>query len=95
MWGYNEIISQVQQRDVDLHRIKHTVANILEKMTLQKKILKKILGNTKRVLEEFYIHFKKVKKNNWCKLIWNVKYVDINIDLVAKIINKYPIENFW
>lgn len=85
-------------KDVDLHRIRHTVANILENNGVAKKDIAKMLGNTERVLEEFYTHvdvedLKRLIKTIDVKLFEDVEYVDINIDLVAKIINEYPMES--
>ncbi len=85
-------------KDVDLHRIRHTVANILEKNGVAKKDIAKMLGNTERVLEEFYTHvdvddLKRLRKTIDTNLFEDVEYVDINIDLVAKIINEYPMES--
>lgn len=85
-------------KDVDLHRIRHTVANILEKKGVPKKDIAKMLGNTERVLEEFYTHvdvedLKRLRNTIDVELFDDIEYVDLNIDLVAKIINEYPMDS--
>lgn len=85
-------------KDVDLHRIRHTVANILEKKGVPKKDIAKMLGNTERVLEEFYTHvdvedLKRLRNTIDVELYDDIEYVDLNIELVAKIMNEYPIES--
>lgn len=84
-------------KDVDLHRIRHTVASILEKSGVPKKDIAKMLGNTERVLEEFYTHvdvgdLKRLRTTLDDKLYNNVELLDINIDLAVKVLNEYPIE---
>ncbi len=84
-------------KDVDLHRIRHTVANILEKRGIPKKDIAKLLGNTERVLEEFYTHvdvedLKKMRNTLDDALFNEVDFIDLKIDLVVKIINEYPID---
>lgn len=85
-------------KDVDLHRIRHTVANILEKKGVPKKDIAKMLGNTERVLEEFYTHvdvddLKRLRNAIDIELFDDIEYVDLNIDLVVKIINEYPMDS--
>ncbi len=85
-------------KDVDLHRIRHTVANILEKKRIPKKDIAKMLGNTERVLEEYYTHvdvedLKKLRNTLDIELFESIEYVDLNIDLVVKIINEFPIDS--
>lgn len=82
-------------KDVDLHRIRHTVANILEKKGIPKKDIAKFLGNTERVLEEFYTHvdieeLKKMRNTIDDTLFNEVDFIELNIDLIVKIINEYP-----
>lgn len=84
-------------KDVDLHRIRHTVANILEKKGVPKKDIAKMLGNTERVLEEFYTHvdpeeLKKLRNTIDVELFNDIEYIDLNIELVVKIVNEYPLE---
>ncbi len=84
-------------KDVDLHRIRHTVANILERNGVPKKDIAKMLGNTERVLEEFYTHvdideLKQLRNKIDNDLFDQIEYVDLNIDFVVKILNNYPIE---
>ncbi len=84
-------------KNVDLHRIRHTVANILEKKGVPKKDIAKMLGNTERVLEEFYTHvdtedLKKLRNTIDVELFNEIEYVDLDIELVVKIINEYPID---
>ena len=78
-------------KDVDLHRIRHTVANVLERKGVPKKDIAKMLGNTERVLEEFYTHvdvdeLKKLRNTIDNELFSNIEYVNLDIELVAKII---------
>lgn len=85
-------------KDVDLHRIRHTVANILEKKGVPKKDIAKMLGNTERVLEEYYTHvdteeLKKLRNTIDFQLFNDVEYIDLNIELIVKIINDYPMES--
>lgn len=85
-------------KNVDLHRIRHTVANILEKKGVPKKDIAKMLGNTERVLEEFYTHvdvedLKRLRSTIDIELFDSIEYVDLNIDLVVKIINEFPIDS--
>lgn len=85
-------------KDVDLHRIRHTVANILEKKGVPKKDIAKMLGNTERVLEEYYTHvdteeLKKLRNTIDFQLFSDVEYIDLNIELIVKIINDYPMES--
>lgn len=86
-------------KDVDLHRIRHTVANILEKKGTPKKDIAKMLGNTERVLAEFYTHvdydeLNKMRITLDKELYYDMDYIDINIDLVVKILNIYPMNMF-
>lgn len=85
-------------KDVDLHRIRHTVANILEKKGIPKKDIAKMLGNTERVLEEFYTHvdvedLKRLRNTIDMELFEDIEYIELDIDLIAKIMNEYPIES--
>jgi len=85
-------------KNVDLHRIRHTVANILEKKGVPKKDIAKMLGNTERVLEEFYTHvdvedLKRLRNTIDVELFDDIEYIDLNIELVAKIVNEYPMES--
>lgn len=85
-------------KNVDLHRIRHTVANILEKKNIPKKDIAKLLGNTERVLEEYYTHvdineLKRMRNTIDTTLFNNIKYLDLDIDLVVKIINEYPMDS--
>jgi len=82
-------------KDVDLHRIRHTVANILEKQGVPKKDIAKMLGNTERVLEEYYTHvdvddLKNLRKKLDNELFDDIKYINLSIDLIVKILNDYP-----
>ena len=84
-------------KDVDLHRIRHTVASILEKSCVPKKDIARMLGNTERVLEEYYTHvdvsdLKRLRNTLDEKLYKNVETVDVNIELAAKILNELPME---
>ena len=84
-------------KDVDLHRIRHTVASILEKSGVPKKDIAVMLGNTERVLQEFYTHvdvgdLKRLRNTLDDKLYNNVETLDINIDLAVKILNEFPME---
>lgn len=95
---WREFKKQYGIKDVDLHRIRHTVANILEKKGVPKKDIAKMLGNTERVLEEFYTHvdvedLKRLRNTIDVELFNDIEYIDLNIDLVAKIINEYPINS--
>lgn len=95
---WREFKKEYNIKDVDLHRIRHTVANILEKTGVPKKDIAKMLGNTERVLEEFYTHvdvedLKRLRKTIDVKLFEDVEFIDIDIDLVAKVINEYPMES--
>ena len=79
-------------KDVDLHRIRHTVAYILESKGVVKKDIAKMLGNTERVLEEYCTHvdvndLKRLRNTIDNELFNDVEYVE----LVAKILNEYPI----
>ncbi len=83
-------------KDVDLHRIRHTVANILEKKGVPKKDIAKMLGNTERVLEEYYTHvdvedLKRLRSTIDVELFEDIEFIDLNIDLIVKILNEYPI----
>lgn len=83
-------------KDVDLHRIRHTVAYILESKGVAKKDIAKMLGNTERVLEEYYTHvdvndLKRLRNTIDNELFNDVEYVELDIELVAKILNEYPI----
>lgn len=85
-------------KDVDLHRIRHTVANILEKLGVPKKDIAKMLGNTERVLEEYYTHVDldelKQMRNKLDSVLYNeIDFIDMDIDMVVKIINEYPMES--
>ncbi len=85
-------------KDVDLHRIRHTVANILEKKGVPKKDIAKMLGNTERVLEEFYTHvdvaeLKRLRNTIDIELFNDIEYIDLSIDLIAKIINEFPMDS--
>ena len=85
-------------KNVDLHRIRHTVANILEKKGVPKKDIAKMLGNTERVLEEYYTHvdvndLKRLRNTLDEELYDNVEYINLNIDLIAKVINEYPMDS--
>ncbi len=82
-------------KDVDLHRIRHTVANLLEKQGVPKKDIAKMLGNTERVLEEYYTHvdtdeLKRLRNVLDEQLFNDIEYVDIDIILISKILNNYP-----
>ena len=57
-----------------------------------------MFGNTERVLEEFYTHVDtdeliNMRRTIDNKLFDNIEYIDIPIDLVAKILNGYPMES--
>lgn len=89
---------QYNIKDVDLHRIRHTVANILEKQNVPKKDIAVLLGNTERVLEKYYTHVDyedlmnmRSKLND--TLFEDDGYVTINIDLVVSILNNYPLSS--
>lgn len=58
-----------------------------------------MLGNTERVLAEFYTHvdydeLNKMRNTLDKELYYDMDYVDINIDLIVKIVNEYPINLF-
>lgn len=58
----------------------------------------KMLGTNEQVIEEFYIHLdvedlKRLRKTNDVKLFEDVEFLDIDIDLVAKVINEYLMES--
>ena len=85
-------------KNVDLHRIRHTVANILEKNGVPKKDIAKLLGNTERVLEEYYTHVDSDELRNMRNIIVDqlysdVEYVDLDIDLVVKVLNDAPMNS--
>ena len=57
-----------------------------------------MLGNTERVLEEYYTHvdteeLKKLRNTIDFQLFNDVEYIDLNIELIVKIINDYPMES--
>ena len=57
-----------------------------------------MLGTNEQVIEEFYIHLdvedlKRLRKTNDVKLFEDVEFLDIDIDLVAKVINEYLMES--
>lgn len=84
-------------KDVDLHRIRHTVASILEKSGVPKKDIAKMLGNTERVLEEYYTHvdvgdLKRLRNTLDEKLYKNVESINVNIDLAVKVLNEFPMD---
>lgn len=84
-------------KDVDLHRIRHTVANILEKQGIAKKDIAKLLGNTERVLEEYYTHVDYEDQMNMRKTIDDVLFEEDNytfakIESIVKILNDYPFD---
>lgn len=94
---WREFKKQYGIKNVDLHRIRHTVANILEKKGVPKKDVAKMLGNTERVLQEFYTHvdvedLKRLRGTIDAELFNDIEYINLNIDLVVKILNEYPIE---
>ena len=85
-------------KNVDLHRIRHTVANILEKMGVPKKDIAKMLGNTERVLEEYYTHVDieelRTMRNKLDSVLYNeIDFIELDIDMVVKILNEYPLES--
>lgn len=85
-------------KDVDLHRIRHTVANILEKQGVPKKDIAKMLGNTERVLEEYYTHvdtedLKRLRNTLDDQLFNDIEYIPIDIYLISKILNNYPMSS--
>lgn len=95
---WREFKKKYNIKNVDLHRIRHTVANILEKRGIPKKDIAKMLGNTERVLEEFYTHVDIDDLKNTRNIIENslyneIDYIDINIELIVKILNEYPINS--
>lgn len=90
---------QYNIKNVDLHRIRHTVANILERKGIPKKDIAKLLGNTERVLEEFYTHvdsqeLKKMRNVLEEELFEDVETIAFDINLIVKILNDYPLESF-
>lgn len=90
---------QYNIKNVDLHRIRHTVANILEWKGIPKKDIAKLLGNTERVLEEFYTHvdsqeLKKMRNVLDEELFEDVETIDLDINLTVKILNDYPMASF-
>ncbi len=94
---WREFKKQYGIKNVDLHRIRHTVANILEKKGVPKKDVAKMLGNTERVLQEFYTHvdvedLKRLRGTIDEELFNDIEYVNLNIDLVVKVLNEYPME---
>lgn len=57
-----------------------------------------MLGTNEQVIEEFYIHLdvedlKGLRKTIDVKLFEDVEFLDIDIDLVAKVINEYLMES--
>lgn len=85
-------------KDVDLHRIRHTVANILEKRGIPKKDIAKLLGNTEKVLEEYYTHvdyedLRKMRDVLDDSLFNELDCINVDIDFVAKVVNEYPLES--
>ena len=90
---------QYNIKNVDLHRIRHTVANVLERKGIPKKDIAKLLGNTERVLEEYYTHvdsqeLKKMRNVLDEELFEDVETIDFDINLTIKILNDYPMESF-
>ncbi len=86
-------------KDVDLHRIRHTVANILERKGIPKKDIAQMLGNTERVLQEYYTHVDydemyKMRDTLDEELFEDMDCIKLDIDFVAKIINEYPMSSF-
>lgn len=86
-------------KNVDLHRIRHTVANLLERSGVPKKDIANMLGNTQRVLEEFYTHvdfdeLKNMRNILDSKLYSEIDFVAMDIELISKIINQYPMDAF-
>lgn len=82
-------------KNVELHRICHTIANLLEKHGVSKKDIAKLLWNTERVLEEFYTYVDSDELKHMSSIIQDKIYNDVNtislnIDLVVKVLNKYP-----
>ena len=63
-----------------------------------KKDIAKLLGNTERVLEEYYIHVDSDELRNMRNIIVDqlysdVEYINLNIDLVVKILNDGPMNS--
>ena len=57
-----------------------------------------MLGNTERVLEEYYTHVDldelKRMRNKLDSVLYNeIDFIDMDIDMVVKIINEYPMES--
>ena len=89
---------QYNIKNVDLHRIRHSVAKILEDNGIPKKDIAKMIGNTERVLEMYYTHvdkenLKKMRNTIDYELFNEVNSVELNIELVTKILNDYPFNN--
>lgn len=57
-----------------------------------------MLGNTERVLEEFYTHIdvaelKRLRNTIDTELFNDIEYIDLSIDLIAKIVNEFPMDS--
>lgn len=85
--------------NVDLHRIRHTVSNILERSNTPKKDIANMLGNSERVLQEYYTHVDFDELINMRNILDNklfnqIEYVEFDINLIAKILNSYDFDKF-
>lgn len=85
--------------NVDLHRIRHTVSNILERNNTPKKDIANMLGNSERVLQEYYTHVDIDELINMRNILDNklynqIEYVEFDINLIVKILNSYSFNKF-